>query len=280
MNSPFNLLYPEWQGFGENTDVYHGAIKIAETLFPTSDFVCVDVPISESLERIDGVLGLHSIVPRFQSTIKMLRTENPDKIFMIGGTCGVEVAPVGYLNEKYKGDLAVVWLDAHGDLNTPSSSPSGHFHGMALRTLLGEGPQGYIEELSRFLNPSQVFLAGTRDLDPSELNYISKVDISVTKPQEFGNPPKLVQQIQDRGFKHLYLHLDLDVLNPKSFPDSLMQTPGGPSVEEVINMIQNFASAFEIVGFSVLEYVERHCGSIEVVKDLVLSGGITIKTTS
>ena len=132
---------------------------------------------------------------------------------MIGGTCGVEVAPVSYLNENYQGDLAVVWLDAHGDLNTPSTSPSGHFHGMALRTLLGEGPKGYIEGLSRFLNTDQVFLAGSRNLNPAEMTYISKVGISITTPREFGDPSELVQKIKYRGFKHLYLHLDLDVLN-------------------------------------------------------------------
>jgi arginase len=50
-------------------------------------------------------------------------------VVTVGGTCGVEAAPVAYLNERYAGDLAIVWFDAHGDLNAPDTSPSGHFHG-------------------------------------------------------------------------------------------------------------------------------------------------------
>src|SRR6476659_3005821 len=121
-----------------------------------------------------GVLGLSTIAPRFQNTIRDLRERNPCRILIVGGTCGAEVAPIGYLNEKYDGDLAVIWLDAHEDLNTPASSPSGHFHGMALRTLLGEGPDEYVSFLSRPLTPAQVFLAGSRDLDLPERVFIEQ----------------------------------------------------------------------------------------------------------
>ena len=65
-----------------------------------------------------------------------LRASAPDIVVTVGGTCGVEAAPVAYLNERYDGNLAVVWFDGHGDLNSPATSPSGHFHGMVLRTLL------------------------------------------------------------------------------------------------------------------------------------------------
>src|SRR6476619_630496 len=151
------LLYPEWQSSGENTAVYHGALKVAEIVFSNKDFLHTHVPAEETLEKTRGVLGLKSIAPRFQRTIEDLRKRQPDKIFMVGGTCGVEVAPVGYLNEKYDGDLAVIWLDAHGDLNNPASSPSGHFHGMPLRTLLGDGPIEYTSQLKLKLLPKQIF---------------------------------------------------------------------------------------------------------------------------
>src|SRR5215472_11826338 len=127
-----SLLYPEWQSYGENAAVHYGALKLSEALFGGRNFFKVEVPDHESLEKTDGVLGLASIAPRFAATLKEIQQRQPNRIFMIGGTCGVEVAPVSYLNMKYQGDLAVIWFDAHGDLNTPDSSPSGHFHGMAL----------------------------------------------------------------------------------------------------------------------------------------------------
>ena len=86
---------------------------------------------------------------------------------MIGGTCGAEIAPVAYLNNHYESDLAILWFDAHGDLNTPKTSLSGHFHGMVLRTLLGEGqlfPAGHnrprrrvdfsVEETGQMVKPA------------------------------------------------------------------------------------------------------------------------------
>ena len=273
-----SLLNPEWQGYGEHADVYTGAWQVVEKLFDIADFVRVPVEIGESLSRVDGVLGLHSIAPRFRETLKKLQSAAPAKIFMVGGTCGVEVAPVGYLNDKYQGDMAVVWFDAHGDLNTPASSPSGHFHGMALRTLLGDGPPEFTRELNRFLKPAQVFLAGTRDLDPPETAFCDEMSVSVTRPDQFAEPQILVERILERGFRHVYLHLDLDVLNPESFPNSLMQTPGGPNLSEVQTMMKALTDNFEIVGFSIVEYCE-YGGNIADLKKLILNSGIKIGST-
>ena len=134
----------------------------------------------------------------------------------VGGTCGVEAAPVAYLNERYAGDLAV---DAHGDLNAPATSPSGHFHGMVLRTLLGEGPLEYVAKFRRTLKPEQIFLAGTRDLDPEELVDIRQAGIGnhaargVHRSAGDCNPrprPGLCGNV--------YLHLDMDCFRPDEFP--------------------------------------------------------------
>jgi len=278
MKSELSLLYPEWQSYGENARVHAGALEIVQSLFKLTDFLQVPVPSEERLQRTDGVLGLNSIAPRFRETIRKLQTTAPAKIFMIGGTCGVEVAPVGYLNDRYQGNLAVIWFDAHGDLNTPISSPSGHFHGMALRTLLGDGPVEYTGELQRFLKPQQVFLAGTRDLDPPEDAYCSEMAISITPSAEFVTPEILVRRIRERGFTNVYLHLDLDVVNPESFPNSLMPTRGGPSIAEVQTMLKALSGNLDVVGFSIVEYCERG-GKINDLKTLVRESGITIGST-
>ena len=205
------LLYPEWQGSGGFPSVQQGALAIARELLPETHFMIVDSPDEERLDRVEGVLGLESIAPRFFDTLTRLRMAAPDTIVTIGGTCGVEAAPLAYLNERYDGDLAVVWFDAHGDLNIPESSPSGHFHGMVLRTLMGEGPPAYVRELRLPLDPAQVFLVGTRDLDPAERDFIAAAGISITAPDEFPSSERLVDEIRSRQFTHVYLHIDLDV---------------------------------------------------------------------
>lgn len=263
-----HLLYPEWQGSGRSSAVQRGALAIARELFPATDFLTIESPDEERLDRVDGVVGLASIAPRFQHAIARLREAMPDRIVTIGGTCGVEAAPVAYLNERYDGDLAVVWFDAHGDLNTPASSPSGHFHGMILRTLLGEGPDAYVRELRRPLRASQVFLAATRDLDPPEAAYVAAAGLSVTGPAAFGDPEALASEIRRRGFRHVYLHLDLDALDPDDFPDTLIPTPGGPPLADVRRMLETLSTSFDVAGASMVEYVRGAGASLGILDDL------------
>jgi arginase len=269
------LLYPEWQGSGTSPAVQQGALTIARELFPRTHFLIADSPDEETLERVAGVAGLHSIAPRFRDTLSRIRTAAPDLIVTVGGTCGVEAAPIAYLNERYDGNLAVVWLDAHGDLNTPQSSPSGHFHGMVLRTLLGEGPADYVAELRRPLRPEQVFLAATRDLDAPESDFIQRARIWVTPPDAFLAAERLVDAIQSRGFHNLYIHLDLDALDPSDFPDTLIPTCGGPEIGLVRSMIGALSRAFSVVGASVLEYVHGGPHSLRIVDELLASTGLT-----
>ena len=263
-----HLLYPEWQGSGKSPAVQQGALTIARELFPATDFLSIASPDEEQLDRADGVVGLASIAPRFQQAIAQLRDAAPDRVITVGGTCGVEAAPVGYLNERYGGDLAVVWFDAHADLNTPASSPSGNFHGMILRTLLGEGPEAYVRELRRPLRAEQVFLAATRDLDPPEAAFVSAAGISLTEPAAFGEPERLAAEIRRRGFHHVYLHLDLDALDPGEFPDTLVPTPGGPPLAHVRQMLQTLSTSFDVAGASIVEYVHRAGTPLGILDDL------------
>jgi arginase len=272
------LLYPEWQGSGRAPAVQQGALTIARELLPESHFLIVDSPDEEQLTREHGVVGLSSLAPRFRETLGRIRTAAPDAITTIGGTCGVEAAPVAYLNERYDGDLAVVWFDAHGDLNTPGSSPSGHFHGMVLRTMLGEGPEEYVREMERPLEPAQIFLAGTRDLDPSEREFIEGSGIFVTPPDDFAVPQRLVDEIRLRGFRQVYLHLDLDALDPADFPDTLIPTAGGPPLRHVRAMMESLTRAFTVVGASIVEYVHGSDASLRVVDELLATAGVKTLT--
>jgi arginase len=262
------LLYPEWQGSGKSPSLQPSAVTLAHALFPRADFLAVESPADEHLLCDSNVVGLHSIAPRFRDALARLRDAAPDRIVTIGGTCGVEAAPIAYLNERYSGDLAVVWFDAHGDLNTPESSPSGNFHGMIVRTLLGEGPDAFVRELRPPLQPRQVFLVGTRDLDPPEQAFIEHAGISVTPPLACGRPQELVERIKARGFTHVYLHLDLDVLDPADFVDMLIPTPGGPPIREVGSMLAALHDSFEPVGASIVEYVHGSDESLRKVAEL------------
>lgn len=270
------LLSLEWQGHGVSSDVQRSTARLAAALLPNTGVLRVDAPMEERLQVDQRVLGLSSIADRLGATLEALDDHRPDRIFHLGGTCGAELAPVAYLNRHCGGDLAVVWFDAHGDLNTPASSPSAHFHGMVLRTLCGDGPAALTSLVSSHLNPAQVFLAGTRELDPAEQAFIDATGISVTTCEELERPQTLVSRIRSAGFTRVYAHLDLDVLDPTVFPHSLMQTPGGIAPDVASTAIRALDDAFDLVGFSIVEYVERSPKGIDQVRSLLANTGAWI----
>ncbi len=276
-SNDLSLLLPEWQGYGLDAEVAAGARAIADRLGRDA-FLEIDAPDAETLTVDAGVLGLSSIAPRCARALDAIRERQPSRIFTVGGTCGVELGPIAYLNERYRGDLAVVWLDAHADLNTPETSPSGHFHGMVLRTLLGAGPAALVKLVPRPLAPPQIVLAGARDLDRDEAVFVSDTAISILAPADLLAPDRLAGRIRAGGFTRAYVHLDLDVIDPVEFPDSLVHAPGGVSMDVVADTVRHLASTsnLDIVGFSVVEFRPRSADGASRVGHLLGRCGIDI----
>ena len=270
-----SLLLPEWQGYGVDSAVADGARALARA-FPDTAFVEVAAPASETLPLEHGVIGLTALTRQAKHTLEAIVERQPARLFTIGGTCGVELAPVSYLNARYRGDLAVVWLDAHADLNTPDSSPSARFHGMVLRTLLGDGPEPLVSLIARRLGPEQIVLAGVRDMDRDEILFASDAAVSRLAPADLLVPDRVAGRVRATGFTKVYVHLDLDVLDPVEFPDSLMPAPGGVSMDQVAETIQQLVAAFDVVGFSVVEFRPRSADAVARVERLIARCGIDI----
>ncbi len=251
------VLMPEWQGCGLSNTVHDGAVALAGAWWPEGPDLTIDAPRDEALVVDAGVKGLASMAPRLAGAIEALRAIQAERLVVVGGTCGVEVAPVAYLHERYGDDLAVVWLDAHADLNTPASSPSGHFHGMVLRTLLGDGPEAMTTAIGRPLNPHQVFIVGARDLDPAEHAFIGRSEATWLGPDVCDAPERLLDTLQRSGCHHVYVHFDVDVIDPQDFRSSYYQVPGGPTLAAMADTIGALHRHFDVVGLSVLEYCDR-----------------------
>lgn len=201
----------------------------------------------------------------------VIQVHNPDRILTIGGDCGVEIAPVSFLNQKYLQKLTVIWLDAHGDLNTPDSSPSTHFHGMPLRTLLGEGDADIVKQAFSTLHPLQVMLVGVRELDGPESNFINQNGLPCVSAQSIneGNFSKLFSVMEDIGFGKIYIHLDLDVIDPGDFPYVTCPTPGGIHAVRLVELLTSLNRNFDVVGCSILEFLPTgadNTAALEIVK--------------
>jgi arginase len=140
------------------------------------------------------------------------------------------------------GALGVVWFDAHGDFNTPETSPSGFIGGMPLAMLVGRGRQDLMAgvDLSP-LREADVILADARDLDPGE--RIALQNSAVRHLPDLRD--LLSAPLPD---KPLYIHLDVDVVNPADMPAMSYTAPGGPSLDETAAALRRVARDGHPVG--------------------------------
>jgi arginase len=148
----------------------------------------------------------------------------PQRPLVLGGCCCAHIGAIRGLAGRHD-RIAVVWLDAHGDLNTPESSPSGNLWGMPLRMAIDEGS----------VRTEDVALLGARDLDPPERSYVA----------EHGIDDDLDRALS--AVDAAYVALDLDVLEPGLVP-VFMPEPGGLSLDDVDRALRGVAHRTRVAG--------------------------------
>jgi arginase len=156
-----------------------------------------------------------------------LASELPERPLVLGGCCCSHVGAVEGLAARHE-RLAVVWLDAHGDLNTPESSPSGNAWGMPLRMILDAGT----------VQAEDVALIGARNLDPPEIEFIAEAGIATGEDA--------VERALD-GVDCVYVALDCDVFEAEEVT-SFMPEPGGLRVDEVEALFRDVRARGAVVG--------------------------------
>ena len=267
-----NLFSPQWQDSGKTNELYLGAHKVKKLFKNRFNFVNVKVPKNQNLKIQNGILGYSQIVSQLKNCRNKVLKNKPDKIFTLGGGCGVEVSPISYLNKKYNGDLAVIWIDAHADLNNPTSSPNKEFHGMPLMVLLGKGDKVICNLAFSCLKKEQIVLCGFRDfIDLHDKEYIKKNNIKTFLVKELKKPNKVVKFIKNKGFNNIYIHIDLDVIDPKYFPYVKCPTPNGITVGTLIKLIKTLKNNLTVVGHSILESTSLNKSSTTVVNSVIKS---------
>jgi arginase len=254
------LLFSQWQGAGDLPGLAAGAER-AVALAP---------PVAEGWRRVPveagggggsaaGVWGRDVLLRQLDAALALLRAQPADRIVTVGGDCSVELAPITTLNAAAPEDPpAVVWLDAHPDMSTPESSPSGQFQGMPLAVALGAGDPAFRDRLPSLLAPRQVALAGVRSVDEGERRLIEERALRTFAVKELrANPSALGDWLGAEGFGRVYVHVDLDVLDPRHFSSVGWPVPDGLLPAEVLAVVTDLLARFDCVGCGIAEYLPQ-----------------------
>lgn len=180
-----------------------------------------------------------------------------ERVIFLGGDHSISIGTVsGVVHHEPAG---VLWIDAHGDINTPHSSPSGNIHGMSVATLLGDGPPELtdIGAPGPKLQPEQVVMIGLRDLDPKEQSRLRKGGVGVftmRQIDELGIASVIYQALQRlQQFKYLHVSLDLDGLDPEIAPGVGTPVPGGLSYREAHLLMEILADSGKVRTMDIVE---------------------------
>jgi arginase len=173
---------------------------------------------------------------------------------VLGGDHSIAAGTICGVAKKRR--IGVIWIDAHGDINTPATSPSGNVHGMPLAALLGQEPKALLSGAR--LNPANVVLVGLRDLDPGERQHI----------RDWGVHAATMRDVDERGMRGImeeairvatngtagfHLSFDMDAIDPAVAPGVGTPVQGGLSYREAHLIMEMAHDSGKLISLEVVE---------------------------
>ena len=158
--------------------------------------------------------------------------------------------------------MAVIWIDAHGDLNTHETSPSGNIHGMPLAASIGLGYKSLTSILfnKRKVNPKNIFLLGCRDLDSGEIKLINNLEINMWTIEDIKNKgaeatiEELLRKINNNHLTNIHLSYDIDCLDPSYVPGTGTPVNNGLTFEESQILLHGIFGTSHVKCIDFVEY--------------------------
>lgn len=266
------LIYPQWQGghiaalipeVKDTTAASQGYVlgaQLLNFLAPQTTAETLTVPVSMETERViqDGVYDRDVIATQTRTALDMLTVSNPDRVVTLGGECSVSVVPFTYLANKYKGDVAMIWIDAHPDMTLPGEAYPA-YHAMAVTALMGKGDQKIVEQLPAKFTADHMLFVGLRDWERDEIKQRQREygikHLGVADVQ--ADSHKVTEWLKQCGASKVVVHFDMDVLDPAEIIPAVGVVKEGLKIDEVVRIISDIAKEKELVGLTVAEPMPR-----------------------
>lgn len=178
-------------------------------------------------------------------------------VIFLGGDHSISLGTIAAAAEASK--TGVIWIDAHGDFNTPQSSPSGNIHGMPMAALVGKGHDQLVNvgyEGAK-LHPSQIVQIGIRTLDPIERTELGNSGIAVFTMRnidELGTAAIAHQALERlRHLDTIHISLDMDSLDPDEAPGVGTPVPGGLTYREAHLLMEILGDSGRVRSLDIVE---------------------------
>ncbi|WP_044641226.1 arginase [Risungbinella massiliensis] len=223
-------------------------------------------PVAEASEKLANTVA---------ETLKRKRFP-----LILGGDHSIAIGTLAGVASIYQ-NIGLIWYDAHGDLNTSDTSPSGNIHGMPLAASLGIGHSRLVNLLNFApkVKPENTVLVGVRSLDPGERELIRQLGIHVFSMHEIdrrGMATVMEEAINiaTNGTDGVHLSLDLDALDPIYCPGVGTPVPGGVTFRETHLALEMLAESDSVVSAEFVEVnpiLDRENRTAEVAVSLISS---------
>jgi arginase len=202
----------------------------------------------------------------------------------LGGDHSMAIGTVSGISsycKKNRKDLGLIWIDAHADLNTEETTPSGNIHGMSVAVLLGFGNKKLAELHGFFpkIKPENIVLIGLRSVDPGERDLIKKMDLKAYTMTEIDRKgigfiiDKILKDLKPR-VQHIHVSFDVDSIDPITAPGVGTPVSGGLSYREAHLLMETIAECGCMSSLEVAEVnpiLDSNNKSAEITAELVAS---------
>jgi len=255
--------------------------------FTVKDSGDIDIPIPEVVKVGDeSARYLAEIVKackRLASRVTQALDRGKTPI-VLGGDHSSAIGTIAGVAAHFRAtdrETGVVWIDAHGDVNTPETTPSGNIHGMPLAVSLGIGADALVElgGFSPKVRPGHVALVGIRDLDVGERKLISETGVTVFTMKEvdrmgIARATEEAIAIASRANGGLHVSFDMDALDPSAAPGVGTPVRGGLNYREAHLAMEIVADSRRLTSLEIVEanpILDTRNATAELGTELVLS---------
>jgi arginase len=204
---------------------------------------------------------------------------------VLGGDHSIAVGTVAGASAHFQREgkhIGVIWLDAHGDMNTPESSPTGNVHGMPLAAIMGSGPAELTElaGVKQMVEARQVALVGTRDLDAKERRFAKESGVHIFTMRDIDE--RGMREVMSEAIRFatddtagIAVSLDMDFIDPSDAPGVGTPVRGGVTYREAHLALEMIADSRAMISFELVEInpvIDLHNTTATLGVELILSG--------